>query len=103
MPSTLSSASFSWLSVPGVAVKTSSDCPWSGSRRSWQWREVHLADLDVDALGLVAEKRFGGRRLYQRLAEWPHDLRGLVGQTVHDPHQPGTHVRGPQLAVGAVR
>ncbi|MFH8282546.1 hypothetical protein [Streptomyces antibioticus] len=50
--------------------------------------------------GLVAEKGHGRRRLHQRLAEWPHDLRGLVGQTVHDPHQPGTHMRGPQIARG---
>ncbi|GAA3522958.1 hypothetical protein GCM10022222_01080 [Amycolatopsis ultiminotia] len=32
----VSRASFSWLSVPGLAVKMSSDCPWSGSSRSWQ-------------------------------------------------------------------
>lgn len=36
VPSTVSRASFSWLSVPGVVVKMSSDWPWSGSSRSWQ-------------------------------------------------------------------
>jgi hypothetical protein len=36
VPSTVSSASFSWSAVPGPAVKMSSDWPSSGSSRSWQ-------------------------------------------------------------------
>ncbi len=47
VPSTVSRTSFSWLSVPGVAVKMISDCPWSGSEQQLAV-EVKAAELGVD-------------------------------------------------------
>lgn len=102
VPTTESSWSFSWPSVPGEAVKTRSTWAWFWVNRIWQsssmspssgwmmvlWSAKRTAtSCRAGKPGLVAEQ--GGREpvLRQRLGQIGDHLRGGVVEAVEDPHE----------------